>query len=185
MSVAMKGATSVLWCFFSCATFKRWKACCGGTCTLAAARQVLARIFPLHDELQSLERCFTTDASEVRGYPLHTNMASKSVTRPLGSFLRAAKGSNVSRNAARSFATTVARPKELAGDVSDLPNMRHAQRGSQGTIHAPVVNPTDRAQEKADNLHQYGQYLLSCMPKYIQQYAPQHHEMHLKSYLHP
>lgn len=101
-------------------------------------------------------------------------MASKSVTRPLGSFLRAAKSSNASRTAVRGFATSLARPKELAADVSDLPNMRHAQRGSQGTIHAPVVNPTDRAQDKAGDLHQYGQYLLSCMPKYIQQYAPQH-----------
>lgn len=99
-------------------------------------------------------------------------MASRhSIARPLGSALRAAKTGSVARNATRGFATTVTRPKELAADVSDLPNLRHAQRGPQGTIHAPVVNITDKFQERADELHKYGQYLLSCMPKYIQQYA--------------
>lgn len=27
------------------------------------------------------------------------------------------------------------------GDTSDLPNMRHAQRGPQGRLHVPIVNP--------------------------------------------
>ncbi len=40
-----------------------------------------------------------------------------------------------------------------------------------GKLHAPVVNPTDKYQEKAASLHTYGQYLLSCMPKYIQQFS--------------
>jgi len=165
----------------SCATFKRWKACLQRK-PLARSplpAKPMARTIPLHDDLQSLPTEVSTGPLHHRRqrgeeYPLHTTMASKSVTRPIGSLLRVAKGSNVSRNAVRSFATTLARPKELAGDVSDLPNMRHAQRGTQGAIHAPVVNPADRAQEKANDLHKYGQYLLSCMPKYIQQYAPQH-----------
>jgi rRNA-processing protein FCF1 len=28
----------------------------------------------------------------------------------------------------------------------------------------------DKYEEKSQTLHQYGQYLLSCLPKYIQQY---------------
>ncbi|KAK4696979.1 hypothetical protein P7C71_g1030, partial [Lecanoromycetidae sp. Uapishka_2] len=40
-----------------------------------------------------------------------------------------------------------------------------------GKLHAPVVNPTDKYQEKAASLHTYGQYLLSCMPKFIQQFS--------------
>ena len=40
-----------------------------------------------------------------------------------------------------------------------------------GKLHAPVVNPTDKYQEKAASLHQYGQYLISCLPKYIQQFS--------------
>lgn len=39
------------------------------------------------------------------------------------------------------------------------------------TIKAPVVNPTDRYYEKATSLHNYGQYLMSCLPKYIQQFS--------------
>ena len=33
------------------------------------------------------------------------------------------------------------------------------------------MNPTDKFQEKAASLHTYGQYLLSCLPKYIQQFS--------------
>lgn len=40
-----------------------------------------------------------------------------------------------------------------------------------GKLHAPVVNPTDKYQAKAASLHTYGQYLLSCLPKYIQQFS--------------
>lgn len=96
--------------------------------------------------------------------------ARQSISKPFGSLLRAAKGTNAARNATRGFATTAPWSKELAADVSDLPNLRHAQRGPQGTIHAPVVNPTDKFQDRAGELHQYGQYLLSCLPKYVQQY---------------
>ncbi|KAG9522963.1 NADH-ubiquinone oxidoreductase-like protein, partial [Aureobasidium melanogenum] len=79
-----------------------------------------------------------------------------------------------SRNVApstRAFTVSALRQKELAADVSDLPNMRHAQRSAQGRLHVPVVNPADKFQEKADSLHQYGQYLMACMPKYIQQFS--------------
>ena len=40
-----------------------------------------------------------------------------------------------------------------------------------GKLHAPVINPTDRYAEKAASLHTYGQYLISCLPKYIQQFS--------------
>lgn len=50
-------------------------------------------------------------------------------------------------------------------------NRQHARRDATGTLHAPIVNPTDKFQEKADALHTYGQYLLSCLPKYVQQFS--------------
>ncbi|KAJ5595007.1 NADH dehydrogenase subunit C [Penicillium hispanicum] len=50
-------------------------------------------------------------------------------------------------------------------------NMRQAQRPPQGPLRAPVVNPTDKYQDKADSLHTYGQYIMSCLPKYIQQFT--------------
>lgn len=40
-----------------------------------------------------------------------------------------------------------------------------------GTLKVPLVNPADKYAEKAANLHTYGQYLLSCLPKYIQQFS--------------
>lgn len=33
------------------------------------------------------------------------------------------------------------------------------------------MNPADKFQEKAASLHTYGQYLLSCLPKFIQQFS--------------
>ncbi|KAJ5646873.1 hypothetical protein N7490_003245 [Penicillium lividum] len=50
-------------------------------------------------------------------------------------------------------------------------NMRQAQRPPQGPLRAPVVNPADKWQEKADSLHTYGQYIMSCLPKYVQQFT--------------
>nr|OQO19678.1 NADH-ubiquinone oxidoreductase 30.4 kDa subunit, mitochondrial [Rachicladosporium sp. CCFEE 5018] len=97
--------------------------------------------------------------------------ARQSVTRPLGSVLRAARGGNTSRHIPRSFATTTIRSKELAADVSDLPNLRHAQRNAQQTLHVPIVNPNDKYTERAEELHKYGQYLLSCLPRYVQQFS--------------
>lgn len=42
---------------------------------------------------------------------------------------------------------------------------------AQGPLRAPVLNPTDKYQDKADSLHTYGQYIMSCLPKYIQQFT--------------
>ncbi|KAL9071189.1 MAG: hypothetical protein Q9161_004366 [Pseudevernia consocians] len=70
----------------------------------------------------------------------------------------------------RQFTCTAIRAKEIANQ-DELPNLRHAQRPPGGKLHAPVVNPTDKYQEKAASLHTYGQYLLSCMPKFIQQFS--------------
>nr|OQO18856.1 NADH-ubiquinone oxidoreductase 30.4 kDa subunit, mitochondrial [Rachicladosporium sp. CCFEE 5018] len=97
--------------------------------------------------------------------------ARQSVTRPLGSALRAARSGTTSRHISRSFATTTIRSKELAADVSDLPNLRHAQRNAQQTLHVPIVNPNDKYTERAEESHKYGQYLLSCLPRYVQQFS--------------
>ncbi|KAK5163880.1 putative NADH-ubiquinone oxidoreductase 30.4 kDa subunit, mitochondrial [Saxophila tyrrhenica] len=95
----------------------------------------------------------------------------QSLTRPLRSAATIARSQTAPSNATRAFTSTALRGKEIAGQHPDLPNLRHAQRGAQGRLHVPIVNPADKYQEKADSLHQYGQYLLSCLPKYIQQYG--------------
>jgi NADH dehydrogenase (ubiquinone) Fe-S protein 3 len=40
-----------------------------------------------------------------------------------------------------------------------------------GQLSAPVVDESSKHKEKSLPLHQYGQYLMSCMPKYIQQFS--------------
>ncbi|KAI9664308.1 MAG: NADH-ubiquinone oxidoreductase 30.4 kDa subunit, mitochondrial [Alyxoria varia] len=70
----------------------------------------------------------------------------------------------------RPFSAAVApRIEEPANPATDNP--RNAPRPPQGELHAPIVNPADKAQEKAEGLHSYGQYLISCLPKYIQQFS--------------
>lgn len=46
-----------------------------------------------------------------------------------------------------------------------------AQRPPRETLRRPVVNPVDQFEEKNKALHAYGQYLLSSLPKYIQQFT--------------
>ncbi|EAU33174.1 NADH-ubiquinone oxidoreductase 30.4 kDa subunit, mitochondrial precursor [Aspergillus terreus NIH2624] len=49
--------------------------------------------------------------------------------------------------------------------------MRQAQRPPEGALRAPVVNPADKYQDKADSLHKYGQYIMACLPKHVQQFS--------------
>jgi NADH dehydrogenase (ubiquinone) Fe-S protein 3 len=98
-------------------------------------------------------------------------MASKLCrNRALASVLRPARPSIQTRTeaAVRCFVTTsrqnVALPK-------DAPNPRDAPRDAIGTLQAPPVNPVDKYQSKADNLHKYGSWLMGCLPKYIQQFS--------------
>ncbi|KAK8190053.1 NADH dehydrogenase iron-sulfur protein 3 mitochondrial precursor [Phyllosticta capitalensis] len=91
-------------------------------------------------------------------------------SRPLGAAVRAA-GSCVRANAARSFTTTLSRAKPVEADFENVPNMRSAERSDPGALHRPIVNPADKYKEKGEALHKYGQYLMSCLPKYIQQFS--------------
>lgn len=54
---------------------------------------------------------------------------------------------------------------------ADIKNMRTAEREKLGTLEAPIVNPTDKYQSKADNLHRYGAWVMGCLPKYVQQFS--------------
>ncbi len=38
-------------------------------------------------------------------------------------------------------------------------------------LEAPIVNESSKYGDKAVPLHQYGQYLMSCLPKFVQQYS--------------
>ncbi|KAH6633615.1 NADH dehydrogenase iron-sulfur protein 3 mitochondrial precursor [Boeremia exigua] len=73
--------------------------------------------------------------------------------------------------AARALSTTALRAKDIAGAASDTPNMRYAPRGPAETLRRAVVNPVDSLKTKGEALHKYGNYLMACLPKYIQQFS--------------
>lgn len=93
-------------------------------------------------------------------------------SRALASALRSSRAAFVRRNEpnVRFFGST---PRSQVVVSSDQPNMRHAQRAPDDPagIHAPLVNPADKYQAKADDLHRYGSWLMGCLPKYIQQFS--------------
>lgn len=100
-----------------------------------------------------------------------TAMAARiSRSSALASAFRPAKISVQGRNnqVVRCLSTTSAQYVALPKDVK---NMRMAPRDHVGTLEAPIVNPADKYQSKADNLHRYGAWLMGCMPKYIQQFS--------------
>ncbi|KAJ9409201.1 hypothetical protein DTO045G8_2969 [Paecilomyces variotii] len=92
-------------------------------------------------------------------------MASARSLMRLGSSRSWASASRVSV-CARAFSST-----PLQRSSEDVPNMRQAQRPPLGPLKAPIVNPTDKYADKADSLHTYGQYIISCLPKYVQQFS--------------
>ncbi|RAL17319.1 BUD22-domain-containing protein [Aspergillus homomorphus CBS 101889] len=75
--------------------------------------------------------------------------------------------SSATRSSARAFSTTALK----ASTIPDVPNMRHAQRSPEGPLRAPVINPADKHSDKAEALHKYGQYIMSCLPKHVQQFS--------------
>lgn len=42
---------------------------------------------------------------------------------------------------------------------------------AQGPLRAPVINQADKYQDKAESLHHYGQYVMSCLPRHVQQFS--------------
>jgi NADH dehydrogenase (ubiquinone) Fe-S protein 3 len=73
--------------------------------------------------------------------------------------------------AARCFSVTARADSYTVKLPKDAKNMRLAERETLGTLEAPIVNPADKYQSKADNLHRYGSWLMGCLPKYIQQFS--------------
>lgn len=51
-------------------------------------------------------------------------------------------------------------------DLSKLPRQQQPQE-----IHVPIVNPADKYLEHVEDLHKYGKYLISTLPKYIQKFS--------------
>ncbi|KAF8537751.1 hypothetical protein BDD12DRAFT_780053 [Trichophaea hybrida] len=68
--------------------------------------------------------------------------------------------------AARTYFSGSQRP-----DGSELPNLRNAPRPPIGPLSAPIVNNVDKHLPATEALHVYGKYLISALPKHIQQFS--------------
>lgn len=92
-------------------------------------------------------------------------------SRALASALRSTRTALARRNGTtiRSFTST--RAAQVVVSQEDTPNMRHAQRGPDVTLHAAPVNPADKYAAKSDEMHRYGAWLMGCLPKYVQQFS--------------
>jgi len=71
----------------------------------------------------------------------------------------------------RLISSTHIRQEQQQQSESNLPNPRILGRPKVGTLRAPIVNPADKYLNQSESLHSYGRYLLSCLPKYIQQFS--------------
>jgi len=93
-------------------------------------------------------------------------------SRALASAVKSSRTALVRRNepVVRAFSATK-HPKIVVS--SDTPNMRHAQRepDAPGGLRVSPINPADKYAGKADDMHRYGQWLMGCLPKYIQQFS--------------
>ncbi|KAK7705825.1 putative NADH-ubiquinone oxidoreductase 30.4 kDa subunit, mitochondrial [Diaporthe eres] len=102
-------------------------------------------------------------------------MASKLCrSRALAQALRPARPSVQSEAAAARCFSATARAGVGSYAVKlpkDAKNLRTAEREKLGSLEAPIVNPADKYQSKADNLHRYGAWLMGVLPKYIQQFS--------------
>jgi NADH dehydrogenase (ubiquinone) Fe-S protein 3 len=50
-----------------------------------------------------------------------------------------------------------------------LTRLQFAPRDEAVKLKRAIVNPADQYKEKGEALHKYGQYIMSCLPKYVQQ----------------
>ncbi|PSK40638.1 hypothetical protein C7M61_000286 [Candidozyma pseudohaemuli] len=85
----------------------------------------------------------------------------KQASRPLAATVLA-----LSRTAAFSTSRSVQKEEE-----EPLQNLYELPRKSNAPIHAPIENPADKYKETSEELHKFGRYLMSCLPKYIQQFS--------------
>jgi NADH dehydrogenase (ubiquinone) Fe-S protein 3 len=91
-------------------------------------------------------------------------------SRALASALRPTKPSIQSRGdqALRCISATARSNVAMPADVK---NMRQAPRDHPKKLEVPIVNPADKYQTKANDLHRYGSWLMGSLPKYIQQFS--------------
>lgn len=59
----------------------------------------------------------------------------------------------------------------LLKNEEELVNLNDLPRKSNAPLHVPLENPADKYKEVSEELHKFGTYVMSCLPKYIQQFS--------------
>ncbi|KAL4922480.1 BUD22-domain-containing protein [Aspergillus aurantiobrunneus] len=96
--------------------------------------------------------------------------ASRSLMR-LGTGRSLASAARSSRNCRTFSSTPLQQVAKATTAGTETPNMRQAERPPSGPLRAPIINEADKHQGKAESLHTYGQYIMSCLPKHVQQFS--------------
>ncbi len=93
-------------------------------------------------------------------------------SRALASALQPAKPAVQAPNGAAALRYLSATTAQRVAMPKDAPNPRLAPRPPmEGSLKAPLVDPTDKYAAKADALHRYGTWIMGCLPKYVQQFS--------------
>lgn len=59
----------------------------------------------------------------------------------------------------------------VKNENEELPNLNNLPRRQPKDIFVPLVNPAEKYKEQSEELHKFGRYIMSCLPKYIQQFS--------------
>lgn len=92
------------------------------------------------------------------------NIARRASTLPLGLLKQTAIG-------VRSFSSykPVARPAQITPE--GLVDLKTLPRVDPGVLKADIVNPADKYQEHVEDLHKYGRYVITALPKFVQKFS--------------
>jgi NADH dehydrogenase (ubiquinone) Fe-S protein 3 len=71
----------------------------------------------------------------------------------------------------RCITTTTALLKPVQEAPPGLTNLRDLPRVEAGELRADIVNPADKYIGHVEDLHKYGRYLITCLPKFIQKFS--------------
>jgi NADH dehydrogenase (ubiquinone) Fe-S protein 3 len=71
----------------------------------------------------------------------------------------------------RCFTSSAARFAENNDDDKPFVDLKTLPRKEYGELHAPIVNPADQYKETSEQLHKFGQHLITSLPKFIQKFS--------------
>uniref|UniRef100_A0A060T7P6 ARAD1C29282p n=1 Tax=Blastobotrys adeninivorans TaxID=409370 RepID=A0A060T7P6_BLAAD len=71
---------------------------------------------------------------------------------------------------ALSTSRLVRAPAQVTPEGLEHPDKQPKMKAEE-PLQAPIVNPADKYKDHVEQLHRYGQYVLTCLPKYVQKFS--------------